>query len=124
MMDFAMTTIAQGDQVFGNVVALGASPADVVDFEKIRTSALLTSPAIALQHFSLEISIGIRIQPNPPSFWPSKIHSALCTWWVNSIFWGSGSSENSRVSARSSDSGLPASRLAPAKKSAQIISRQ
>jgi hypothetical protein len=60
-MDSAMAIIAKGNQIFGYIFTQRTSPADVVNLEKLGASAALTPPAIALEHLSAKVSVGMRI---------------------------------------------------------------
>jgi hypothetical protein len=123
-MDSAMAIIAKGDQILGYIFTQRTSPADVVNLEKPWASAALTPPPIPLKNLAAKVSVGMRIQAQPSPSRRSMVHNSHCVRWENSAFCGSGSSEYNRVSARSNDSDLPLSICAPARKSAQIISRQ
>ena len=50
-MDFLMARSAEGDQIFGNVIAQSAPRLDVMDLKIFHMPAGLTTPAISLQDF-------------------------------------------------------------------------
>jgi hypothetical protein len=57
-MDPAMAAAAQSDQILVSIVSSQASWSRVVDFKKFGCTALLTSPAIPLEHPMAKIPIG------------------------------------------------------------------
>ena len=59
-MDSAMAIIAKGDQILRYVFTQIASPADVMNLEKLWVSAALTAPAIARENLSAKVSVGMR----------------------------------------------------------------
>jgi hypothetical protein len=58
-VDATVAISTQRDQVFVSVVAQTASRANVMDLETIGTTAVLASPAVALQYFGVEFVIRI-----------------------------------------------------------------
>src|SRR5437667_12871855 len=93
---------------------------------KIRKAAAgLTSPSIPLQDFSTELLVGFGRKPQAGMFASDRIHAAsleICD--KNACFCSPGRNLKNRAMECSKMSGLPVSRLAPARKSAQIISKQ
>jgi hypothetical protein len=120
----SMTPMAERDQVVGGVIAERASQVPVMGLEPVHRSAVLTSPSIPLKNLLAEKFVGIRIETNTRSFGPDICHDAFRNVSVNFNFCGSGNSEYSRSNASSAPSDCSASSIAPARKSAQIISRQ
>ena len=114
----------KSDQVFLNVTTERASILDMVHLKVARTATPLASPSIALEHLAAELLVGSEIQPNPSAHGTFGVHDAFGKRSMNSAFCGCGRRTKSRLNARSKESGFPASRFAPARKSAQIISRQ
>jgi hypothetical protein len=57
-----MAISAERDQIFVCVVTQPASRANVMDLEMIGGPAVLAPPAVALQHFGVELSIRIWFQ--------------------------------------------------------------
>jgi hypothetical protein len=47
-MDFLMARRAEGDQIFGNVIAQLAPPLDMMDLKIFHSPARLASPAVSL----------------------------------------------------------------------------
>jgi hypothetical protein len=47
-MDFLVARCAEGDQIFGNVIAQSASRLNVMDLKTLHPPAPLTTPAVAL----------------------------------------------------------------------------
>jgi hypothetical protein len=84
----------------------------------------LTSPSITCQDSSPQLSISFAIQLQAGAFLRSRAHADSRTASRSSILFGLGSPSTSLVRAGTRAFWLPASRLTPAGKSAQIISRQ
>src|SRR5438552_66759 len=122
-MCFSMTGGTQRDQVLLDVVAQLTAKLLVMNLKIAQTAARLTSPAISLQDFATELFVGLAGKPQPRMFWPDCIHEALCRD-KNACFCSPGRNLKNREMDCSSSSGSPLYRLAPARKSAQIISRQ
>jgi hypothetical protein len=55
-----MAIAAEGNQILRGVTALGGSPLDMVNLELLWASAILTPPAVALEHLSAESFVGLR----------------------------------------------------------------
>src|ERR1700739_2156917 len=93
---------------------------------KIRHRATgLTSPAIATQGLLAQTLVRTRIQPQAWGFWANCSQDAFSRKFSRKLRWCSpGKNSKNRVIENRSISGLGSSRLAPARKSAQIISRQ
>ena len=92
-MDVTVAISANRDQIFVHVVTQLAPRAEVVNLETIRTTAVLASPAVALQNVSAELAIRICAEPKSRS---SRLEITHCTFPIcctNSIFCGFGSSE-------------------------------
>ena len=113
------------NQVLFGVLARVTSKLLVVDLEVRYCAARLTPPAIATQD-PLPQSLVLRsIQPQPNRVSASRTcHTDSLRPARNFCFCSPGSTWNSLIIAHSSICGSPFSRLAPAKKSAQIISKQ
>jgi hypothetical protein len=114
---------AQSDEILLAIVTLPAPELDVMDLEIRHRSAGLASPPIATQHSYAQLLIGMGIQASSRVL-PQASHAAWATARRNSCFSASGSRRNKRSMENSSTLGLPFSSCAPARKSAQIISRQ
>src|SRR5450631_4474938 len=124
-MDPSMARGAECDQIFFGVVARVAAKVFVVDLQVGHSSTRLTAPAIATQDLPSKSVVCCRIQPQAHGLLANRVHEAVllkpsrndarCSW---------GRNLKNLVIEKSSVSGSPLSRLAPARKSAQIISRQ
>ena len=123
-MESFVTGGAQRDEILFHVLSELTPWADVVNLELIHATTALAAPAIALQHLAAQSSIGVRVEPKPRASWGKSGHEAFRTCSRNSCCLGRGRNSKSRPSEVSKTSGFPFSRLAPARKSAQIISRQ
>jgi hypothetical protein len=121
-MDLPMTCTAKSDEVFFHVASQSASRLNMMDLEIFGTPASLAAPAVASEHPLAKPPIGIRVQPKPGL---PRVHDAFGIRNKNSCFSEFGSSTYIRLSAKRRESERPEpSRFAPARKSAQIISRQ
>ena len=61
-MGFLMARRAEGDQIFGSVIAQVAPPLHVMNLQVLHFPARLASPAIALQNFAAKLVICFRIK--------------------------------------------------------------
>lgn len=120
-----MAWTAKGDEIFFHIASETASPLYMMDVQVFRTAAVLASPAIARKHLPAKRSIGILVESKPRLSRARRIHDAFGIRSKNSCLCEFGSSKYIRLSAKSRNSGPPsASIVAPARKSAQIISRE
>ena len=90
-----------------------------------KAAAGLTSPSVPLQDFSTELLVGFGSEPQAGMFGSDRIHEAR--WEIcdkKACFCSPGRNLKNRLIECSNISGLPLSRFAPARKSAQIISKQ
>src|SRR6266699_822374 len=90
-----------------------------------KAAADLTSPSVPLQDFSTEPLVGFGRKPQTGMFGSDRIHEAR--WEIcdkKACFCSPGRNLKNRAMECSKMSGLPLSRFAPARKSAQIISKQ
>ena len=123
-MRFLMARRAKGNQIVGRVIAQSAPWLNVVDLKILYASAPLATPPVPVQNFPAELAIRFRIKPQA---WPSGTdpsQSVTCAFSRSCFRCGFGRSMASRVRQGNKASRLPASKLTPARKSAQIISRQ
>jgi hypothetical protein len=107
------------------IVARVASEFLVMNFQVGHDSACLAFPAIAAQHLVAElfIHLGIKSQARPFRF--DATHDAFSAKWFKNVFLSSpGRNLRRRRIDCSRICELPFSRFAPARKSAQIISKQ
>jgi hypothetical protein len=123
-MGFFMARCAKCDQILGNIVAESTSRLNVVDLKVLHAPARLATPAISLQHFMAELLISFRVKPQARSSGTDPSHSVTCTSSRSCFLSGFGRPITSRVRLGNRASRLPASKLTPARKSAQIISKQ
>lgn len=116
---------AKGDQVLLGVVPRLAAEFLVVDFEIGQRAARLTTPAVAPQDLLPEIFEGSRVKAHAPGFREAQAHYMLSLMLPrNACFCSSDRNRKNFVIENSNVSGFWLSRLAPARKSAQIISKQ
>ena len=80
---FLMTRCAEGDQIFGSIIAQSAPWLNVMDLKILHPPARLTTPAISLEDFPAElaISFGIKSQAGrfvriPVKGWPAPFQGA------------------------------------------------
>jgi hypothetical protein len=120
----AVTAAAQDDEVLFAIRPQLAPPDKVVDLELISATALLTSPAITLKDLEAESAVLLCLEPKLRAFGKCSAHANRLIVSTNRCCCGAGRNLKNRSSDISSTSVLPFSRFAPARKSAQIISRQ
>ena len=120
-----MTVRTKCDQVVLRIVTGLTAKLFVMDLQVRHGAARLTPPAIAPQHLLLQSLVRHRIQSQGRGFWTNRAHDAFSlTAARNACRCSSGRNLKNLVIENSSISGSPWSRLAPARKSAQIISKQ
>jgi hypothetical protein len=73
-MDVTVAIGAERNHILVCVITQSAPRANVVDLKMIGAATGLASPAVALQHFGVELAIRIRIQPKPWSPWSKISH--------------------------------------------------
>ena len=124
-MHFRVTCGTERNQVLLGIVSGLASVLFMVDLKVHPRAARLASPAVPPQDLSTELLVGFRIQPQTRTFWPDRFHEARpfsCS--RNACLCSPGRNLKNRWIDCNNISGFPSSRFAPARKSAQIISRQ
>jgi hypothetical protein len=119
-----MTVGTESDQIFLIVVAQSAPPLNVMDLKILQSPAPLATPAISLQNFAAKLAIRFRIKPQPWPHCTDPRQSVTCTSSRSCFLCSFGRPIISRVRQGNKASRLPASKLTPARKSAQIISKQ
>jgi hypothetical protein len=119
-----MARCAEGNQILGSVIAQSASRTNVMDLKILHAPAQLAAPAISLEDSSAELAIGFRIKPQAWPFCIDPSQSVTCTFSTSCSRCAFERPIASRVRQGNRASRLPASRLTPARKSAQIISKQ
>ena len=123
-MGFLMARRAEGDQILGSVIAQSAPRLNVMDLKILHSPARLATPAVSLQNFAAELAISFRIKPQAGPLCSDPCQSVTCTSSRSCFLCGFGRPMTSRVRQGNRASRLPASKLTPARKSAQIISKQ
>ena len=123
-MGFLMARRAEGDQILGSVIAQSAPRLNVMDLKIFHAPARLATPAVSLQDFTAELAISFRVKPQAGPLCTDPRQSVTCTSSRSCFLCGFGRPMTSRVRQGNRASRLPASKLTPARKSAQIISRQ
>ncbi len=117
-----MTVAAKDDEIV-LAIASGLAPADLVmDLQLLAPATVLAFPAVAPEDLQLELVVRRTIEPPPTSTWAT--HAVRRASRKNSCCSEVGRNPKNRRTDINSWRGLPLSRFAPAKKSAQIISRQ
>ena len=122
-MSFLVTTSAERDEV---PVGIGSHPTPrlhVMNLEILRRPAVLASPAVPLEDLLSKFLVSFPIQSKAGPFLTQGSHEAFCSPSRKLTFIGPGSMSNIRFIESSTASRLLSS-LAPARKSAQIISKQ
>jgi hypothetical protein len=115
---------AKSYEILSRVITQTAPGLNVMDLKIFHPSARLTSPAVSLQNFAAEQTIEFWIKPQAGSLWTDSCQSDTCTSSRSSFFCSFGRQITSRVRQGIKASRLLASKLTPARKSAQIICRQ
>jgi hypothetical protein len=119
-----MTARTESDQIFLLIVALSAPPLNVMDLKIFHAPARLATPAISLQDFPAELAISCRIKPQAGPIGTDSFQKVTCTSSRSCFRCGFGRPMINRVRQGNRASRLPNSKLTPARKSAQIISKQ
>ena len=120
-----VTITAERDQVFFGILT-GMTPKFLVmNLEIFQRSAALASPSIALKNRFAKLFVGLKRETHRPVFWAHWVHEAI-RFACSRNLWRCSQGRNLKkfVIELSKISGFPLSKLAPARKSAQIISRQ
>ncbi len=115
---------AKGYEILSRIIAQSAPRLNVMELKIFHSPAPLASPAISFQDFPAELSIGVRLKPQA---WPSGTdpsQTVTCTSSRSCFLCGIERPITSRVRQGNKASWLPVSKLTPARKSAQIISKQ
>ena len=114
----------KSNQILGRVITQAAPRLKVMDLKTLDAPARLTTPSISLQDPPAELAIRFRFEPQS---WPFRADPSQRVTWTSSkscFLSGFGRPITSRVREGNRASWLPASKLTPARKSAQIISKQ
>jgi hypothetical protein len=107
------------------VVALLAAKLLVVDLKVLSRATDLALPSVAAQYLSSQRVVRFGIKPQAGSLESHLLHDAFpVTWCRNTCRWSPGRNLKKRDIDCSNVVGSSLSKFAPARKSAQIISRQ
>ena len=102
-----------------------AAKLSVVDFKVGHRPTRLAPPTVSTQDFQTQSFVWDGIEPQTRGLLANSAHAAALPRFLRkTCFWASGRKWKNLVAENSRVSGSPLSRLAPARKSAQIISRQ
>ncbi len=115
---------AKGYEILSRIITLAAPPLNVMDLKIFHSSARLASPAVSLQDFVAELAILYRIKSQAGTISTNPFQSVACASSRSCLRCGFGRAMTSRARQGKRASRLPVSKLTPARKSAQIISRQ
>ena len=115
---------AKGYEILSRVIPQVAPPLFVMDLKAFHTPTQLASPAVSLQDFPAELAIGFKIKPQAGPLRSDPLQSVTCTFSRSCCRCAFGRPMTNRVRQGNKASRLSASKLTPARKSAQIISRQ
>ena len=120
-----MACNAQCNQVLLEIASGMSSIPLVVNLEIRHLSTALACPAIPLENLLLQPLVAFASQPLGGVFLKGTFHCRQAlNWRKNSCFCSPGKNLKKFFIEFNRISGLPLSRFAPARKSAQIISRQ
>jgi hypothetical protein len=119
-----MTLATKHDEILLAIRSRLASANDVMDLELISPAALLALPAIPLKNLEAELPVILGFKPQRRNSGIFCAHADRLILSRKSCCCRAGRKWKNRSSDISSTSGLPFSKFAPARKSAQIISRQ
>jgi hypothetical protein len=116
---------AKSNQVLLRIIARLAAKFPVVNLKTRHGTTRLASPSVSAQHLVAELFVRLGIKLQARTFWLDVIHDAFSEKWSRNTFLSlpGRNLKNRRIDCRRTCE-FPFSRLAPAKKSAQIISRQ
>jgi len=124
-MRLAMALVAKRDQVQCRIRATVTAKILMMNFQVGPRAAGLTAPTIASEHLLAKVLVGFGLESQPRLLQSNAVHDALGRIDSRNVcFCSSGSNPKNLFIEKSRVSGSPLSRLAPARKSAQIISRQ
>ena len=113
-----------GNQVFFGILAATAAEVNMMDVEIAAAPTELAPPSIASQDFPGQRGVLLCLEAKRPVFSELRHQAVRLIPSRNCSCWAPDRKLKNRRSERTSISGSPFSRFAPARKSAQIISRQ
>jgi hypothetical protein len=114
----------KGYQILGRVITQPAPRLNVMDLKTLDALTALATPAISLQAFAAELAISLRVNPQALPSGADPSQTVTWTFSSNCFLSGFGRPITTRVREGNSAPWFSISRLTPARKSAQIISRQ
>ena len=123
-MCYLMARCAEGDKILGNVIAQSASRLNVMDLKALHSTTPLATPAVSLQDLAAELAISFKVKLQARSSCTDPSQSITRIFSRSWDFCCIGRLSAKRVNEVRRASVLPVSKLTPARKSAQIISRQ
>src|ERR1700686_2295187 len=108
-------------EILSRIIAHAAPGLDVMDLKILEAPARLATAPISLQDFTAQPAISFRIKPQARPLCTDPFQNVTCTSSRSCFRCGFGRPMTSRVRQGNRASRLPASKLTPARKSAQII---
>jgi hypothetical protein len=115
---------AKSYEILSRVITQSAPRLKVMDLKILHASTRLAMPTVPLQDFTAELPISLGVKPQPRPFGTHSGQSVTCTSSRSCFRCGFGRPMTSRVRQVKRASWFPVSKLTPARKSAQIISKQ
>jgi hypothetical protein len=115
---------AKSYEILCRIIAELASRLNMMDLKILHSPARLTTPAISFQNFEAKLAISLGLKPQAGPHCTDLLQNPTCTSSRSCFRCGFGRPMTSRVRQGNRASWLPASKLTPARKSAQIISKQ
>ncbi len=85
-----MTAGAEGNQVGLGIVAQSAPGVDVVDLKIGHPATVLAAPAVSLQHLLVQLTIGLRVEPEAWTVQAQASHEAFLSCSKNCCCCGGG----------------------------------
>ena len=111
-------------EILIRIIAQSAPRLNMMDLKILHPPARLTTPSISLQDFPAKLAISFRIKPQAGPIGTDSFQHVTCTSSSSCFRCGFGRPMTNRVRQGNKASWLPTSKLTPARKSAQIISKQ
>src|SRR6267378_5192060 len=115
---------AKSYEILSGIIAQAAPGLDVMNLKTLNAPARLATPTVSVQDFQAELAISFRVKPQSWLFGTHPRQSVTWTSPSSCFLSGFGRPITSRVREGNKAFPFPASKLTPARKSAQIISRQ
>jgi hypothetical protein len=115
---------AKSYEILSSVITQLTPRLNVMDLKILHPPARLATPTISLQDFAAELAISFRIKSQSGPLCTDPFQNVTWTSSRSCCLCGFGRPITSRVRQGNKASWLAASKLTPARKSAQIISRQ